>query len=128
MGYGKSLMLWHMLRRGIGDETFVDGLARFYRENRFRKASFADLEAAFSEASGEDLRPLFEQWVREHPDFDLAAPRTLNLICFRHRSGDAFNQQLLDRINHSGQLYLTHISRRYYGRERLRGHGRARHH
>ena len=28
VGYGKSLMLWHMLRRRLGDETFAEGLRR----------------------------------------------------------------------------------------------------
>jgi len=32
----------------------------------------------------------------------------LNLVCFRHVSGDAFNQELLDRLNNGGSLYLTH--------------------
>ena len=53
-----------MLRRRLGDEKFSAGLRRFYRANRFRRASFADLEAAFSQAGAEDLHPFFEQWVR----------------------------------------------------------------
>jgi aromatic-L-amino-acid decarboxylase len=48
------------------------------------------------------------QQVARHPDFDLAAPAPLNLVCFRHRAGDAFNAALLDRLNRSGRLYLTH--------------------
>ena len=32
----------------------------------------------------------------------------LNLICFRHKGGDEVNQQLMDRLNRSGDLYLTH--------------------
>ena len=50
----------------------------------------------------------FAVWVREDPGFELAAPVPLNLVCFRHHAGDAFNQALLDRLNQSGQLYLTH--------------------
>jgi aminopeptidase N len=30
IGYGKSLMMWHMLRRKLGDETFKKGFALFY--------------------------------------------------------------------------------------------------
>jgi len=63
VGYGKSLMLWHMLRRRIGDDKFVLGLARFYRGNKFRKAGFEDLEASFTDAAGEDLSEFFSQWV-----------------------------------------------------------------
>ena len=46
--------------------------------------------------------------MREDSRFELAAPAPLNLVCFRHRAGDAFNQALLERLNRSGRLYLTH--------------------
>ena len=63
VGYGKSLMLWHMLRLRIGDERFRLGLQRFWRGFRFRQASFGDLRDAFSEAGEEDLGDFFAQWV-----------------------------------------------------------------
>jgi len=47
-------------------------------------------------------------WVREDTRFELAAPAPLNLVCFRHRGGDASNQLLMDRLNRSGDLFLTH--------------------
>ena len=40
--------------------------------------------------------------------FELAAPAPLNLVCFRHRGGDEVNRRLLDRLNDSGRLYLSH--------------------
>ncbi|MCI0650505.1 MAG: M28 family peptidase [Planctomycetes bacterium] len=63
VGYGKSLMLWHMLRQRLGDERFVAALRRVYGEYRFRRASFDDLARIFSAAAGEDLVPYFRQWV-----------------------------------------------------------------
>ncbi len=50
----------------------------------------------------------FARWVEEDPRFELAAPVPLNLVCFRHRAGDAFNEALLERLNRSGRLYLSH--------------------
>ncbi len=50
----------------------------------------------------------FVKWIEEADDFELVAPAPLNLICFRHQRGNAFNQQLLERLNQSGNLYLTH--------------------
>jgi len=50
----------------------------------------------------------FARWVEASADFELAAPAPLNLVCFRHRGGDEFNRRLLDRLNASGALYLTH--------------------
>jgi aromatic-L-amino-acid decarboxylase len=50
----------------------------------------------------------FADWVREDDRFELAAPVPLNLVCFRHRAGDEVNQRILDRLNGSGALFLTH--------------------
>lgn len=35
-------------------------------------------------------------------------PGALNLVCFRHRGGEEANQRILDRVNASGKMYLTH--------------------
>jgi aromatic-L-amino-acid decarboxylase len=50
----------------------------------------------------------FASWVRADNRFELAAPAPLNLVCFRHRAGDAANQTIMDRLNQTGDLYLTH--------------------
>lgn len=50
----------------------------------------------------------FAGWVRASKDFELVAPAPLNLVCFAHRDGDDFNKRLLDRLNQSGRVYLTH--------------------
>jgi len=57
-----------------------------------------------------ELAQQFADWVRDSEDFELAAPAPLNLVCFRHKNGDTFNQELLERLNRSGYLYLTHTS------------------
>jgi len=54
------------------------------------------------------LAQQFAGWIRQDPRFELAAPAPLNLVCFRLKSGDAANQSLMDRLNRSGDLYLTH--------------------
>ncbi|MCW8960239.1 MAG: M20/M25/M40 family metallo-hydrolase [Ignavibacteriaceae bacterium] len=63
IGYGKSLMMWHMLRQELGDENFVKGLQIFYRKNKFKFASFDDIRKSMEEASGKDLKAFFTQWV-----------------------------------------------------------------
>jgi aromatic-L-amino-acid/L-tryptophan decarboxylase len=55
-----------------------------------------------------ELAQQFASWVRDDPDFELAAPAPLNLVCFRHRGGDAVNETIMMRLNKSGDLYLTH--------------------
>lgn len=64
IGYGKAQMLFHMLRRGLGDEAFIRGLHRFYRRYQFKEAGFQDLEQVFQSLAGQDLGPFFQQWVQ----------------------------------------------------------------
>ncbi|MEZ5355460.1 MAG: pyridoxal-dependent decarboxylase [Bryobacteraceae bacterium] len=47
-------------------------------------------------------------WIEEHPDFEIAAPVELSLVCFRHRAGDAAGRRLLDAVNASGFAFLSH--------------------
>ncbi|MGB7584947.1 MAG: pyridoxal-dependent decarboxylase [Terriglobales bacterium] len=77
-----------------------------------------------------ELAQQFANWVKADSRFELAAPAPLNLVCFRHKAGDEVNQQLMDRLNRSGDLYLTHT--KLNGRTTLRlcvgqTHTQARH-
>jgi hypothetical protein len=63
VGYGKTLMLWHMLRVELGDELFLQGLRRFYNDYLYQRASWDDIEAIFSDISGSDLSAFFSQWT-----------------------------------------------------------------
>ena len=55
-----------------------------------------------------EIAQQFAEWVGQDERFEMAAPAPLNLVCFRHVGGDASNQLLMDRLNRSGDLYLTH--------------------
>ena len=55
-----------------------------------------------------ELAQQFAGWVKSDSRFELAAPVPLNLVCFRHKGGDEVNQGLMERLNRSGDLYLTH--------------------
>jgi aminopeptidase N len=65
VGYGKTAMMWNMLREKVGDAQFIKALQEFYRDNRFRAASFDDIRKSFEAVSGLDLRPFFDQWIKE---------------------------------------------------------------
>jgi aromatic-L-amino-acid decarboxylase len=80
----RSLKLWFVIRH-----YGVEGLQHHIREHV-------------------RLAQQFVEWVRGDARFELAAPASLNLVCFRLRSGDEDNQRLMDRLNASGDLYLTH--------------------
>lgn len=46
--------------------------------------------------------------VRESDVFELTAPPSLGLVCFRHLDGDERTREILERINREGSAYLTH--------------------
>ncbi|MHC4099409.1 MAG: pyridoxal-dependent decarboxylase [Planctomycetota bacterium] len=54
------------------------------------------------------LAQQFASWVAADDRFELPVEPPLNLVCFRLRGGDEVNQELMDRLNASGGLYLTH--------------------
>jgi aromatic-L-amino-acid decarboxylase len=50
----------------------------------------------------------FASWVAADDRFEIVAPHPLALVTFRLRAGDEATRALLDRVNASGQMYLTH--------------------
>ena len=54
------------------------------------------------------LAELFEGWVRDEPGWQLAAPRPFSLVCFRRDGSDEENEELLERVNASGEVFLSH--------------------
>lgn len=65
IGYGKSAMVFHMLRKYVGDENFWKSLQSFYTDNLFKKASWNDIRASFEKQTGKNLKWFFDQWVTE---------------------------------------------------------------
>lgn len=63
IGYQKCAMVFHMLRREIGDTTFWNGIRRLVSDYKGAYATWGDLERVFQETSGRDLRWFFAQWV-----------------------------------------------------------------
>ena len=63
IGYHKGTFAFLMLRDLLGASVFDEGLRRFWRDQQFRVASWADLTRAFEEASGRKLDGFFDQWL-----------------------------------------------------------------
>jgi aromatic-L-amino-acid decarboxylase len=80
----RSLKLWAVLRC-YGRE----GLERIVREHV-------------------RLAELFAGWVDADPDFELVAPQRFSLVVFRLRGSDEENEALLERVNRSGELFISH--------------------
>jgi aromatic-L-amino-acid decarboxylase len=54
------------------------------------------------------LAELFEGWVRDEPGWEVCAPRHFSLVCFRREGSDAENEAIADRVNRSGEIFLSH--------------------
>jgi hypothetical protein len=78
VGYGKTAMVFHMLRRRLGDAAFVAGLRSFYRDHLGERATFDDLRSAFEAAGGAPLGAFFDAWI-DHagaPKLELTSAET----------------------------------------------------
>ena len=80
----RSLKLWFVIRH-----YGVEGLQRYIREHV-------------------KLAQEFRSWVEEADRFEVVAPAPLSLVCFRLKGEDDLNQRLMDSLNDSGELYITH--------------------
>ena len=80
----RSLKLWFVIRH-----YGIEGLQFHVRQHIALAQQFAD-------------------WVGSDARFELAAPVPLNLVCFRDRRGDSANQALMEQVNASGDLFITH--------------------
>jgi aromatic-L-amino-acid decarboxylase len=80
----RALKLWFVLRAYGGE-----GLRRHVREH-------VRLSSWFTEHVAADAR------------FELCAPPVLNLTCFRHVGGDEVSERLLNDLNATGRVFLSH--------------------
>ena len=80
----RSLKLW-MVMRDFGAE----GMRAVYREHL-------------------RLAQLFASWVDADVRFERVAPVPFSVVCFRLRGADALSEQLMERVNASGEVYLSH--------------------
>lgn len=63
IGYGKSMMFFHMLKNMIGEENFLGGLSEFYKSHLHTQAGFSELQVSFEKSSGQKLSSFFESWL-----------------------------------------------------------------
>ncbi|MBS0586597.1 MAG: M20/M25/M40 family metallo-hydrolase [Proteobacteria bacterium] len=104
VGYGKTMMFFHMLRQELGDDAFTKALRRFYQQFKFQQATFADLLATFNASVGQDLTQRFEQWVHRTgaPDLVLRSAET-------ERTTEGFKLTLTVEQTQPGEPYRLHV-------------------
>jgi aromatic-L-amino-acid decarboxylase len=61
------------------------------------------------------LGQLFAGWIDSHPEFERIAPTPFSTVCFRVNPGnlnekslDSLNEKLMNRVNETGKLFITH--------------------
>ena len=123
IGYGKGLMVFHMLRSRLGNQAFLRGLRTIISRHMFQTASYGDLRAAFEHAAGEPLRQFFEQWVARPgaPQLALRAerdtndPYVLQIHVYQTQLAPAFSLQLpvaVDLENGAVEMHRLKMSTR----------------
>ena len=77
IGYDKGAMVFHMIRRTLGEEAFWGALRDTYRNRLFKRTSWSDLQQAFETRGKRSLQDFFDQWVhrRGSPRFSLDGVR-----------------------------------------------------
>ena len=61
--YQKGGVVLHMLRETVGTEAFWKGVNLYLEKHKFDNVVSSDLESAMEEASGQNLKWFFDQWV-----------------------------------------------------------------
>ncbi|MFJ8311076.1 MULTISPECIES: M1 family metallopeptidase [unclassified Streptomyces] len=61
--YFKGSLMFHALRRTVGDEAFFDTLRRWTSDHAYGNASFPQFEALAAKVSGKDLKGFFDAWA-----------------------------------------------------------------
>jgi len=107
IGYGKALMVFHMLKNLVGEETFFDSLKQFAKEYRFQKAAWKNLQGTFEKTSKRDLGWFFRQWVNEKGmiDFDLGETKI-------HPLGGKFEVEF--EVRQKGRVYTFDLPVSFY--------------
>lgn len=94
VGYGKSMMLFHMLEFRFGKENIKKSLQHFYSANIFKRASFLDLQNSIEKITGQNLQGFFQQWLDRSgaPQLELTDVKVLRWLDGSFSSTFALNQ------------------------------------
>lgn len=88
VGYGKTALVFHMLKNQLGEATFNAALQRFNRDNTGKIAGWADIQTAFEAESRQNLDAFFDAWIKRPGAPELAlsdAKADANAVSFTLR-------------------------------------------
>ncbi len=58
--------------------------------------------------NGVALAERFEGWVQAETGWEVCAPRHFSVVCFRLNGGDEGNRRLLEAVNATGEIFISH--------------------
>ncbi len=105
IGYGKAMMVYHMIEEEIGTDAFFAAWKLVYKRHIGQKISWEEWIAAFEETSEQDLSHVIPQWIDragapmielEVPDDTVASLGETKSVEFslRERSGEGYRLRL----------------------------------
>jgi aromatic-L-amino-acid decarboxylase len=50
----------------------------------------------------------FERWIQLSDAWEVVAPTPFSVVCFRRVGSDELNEQVLERVNEQGRIYISH--------------------
>lgn len=117
VGYGKSMMINNMLRWEFGDDKFKEAYSKFYNDNKYRKASFNDIQKSFEAVTGKNLDAFFTQWVTKTgaPTLNISGVEmnktnekySLNFTLKQLQKEDVFNMNIPVVVYLEGETLVT---------------------
>ncbi len=63
VGYGKTMFIFHMLKKEISRDSFYKGLREIIKRYGFKNISWEEIEDTFENVSGKELKRFFSQWL-----------------------------------------------------------------
>ncbi|HMB16041.1 MAG TPA: M1 family aminopeptidase, partial [Pelovirga sp.] len=76
IGYGKAMMIFHMLRHEVGDQIFWKTLGNMATQYMFTRIAWDHFAEHFSMTAGRNLHPFFAQWIGRTDDLQLQLEKT----------------------------------------------------
>lgn len=61
--YQKGGWVLHMLRKEVGDDTFLKGIRTYYSRYKYSNALTSDFQRTMESVSGKSLKSFFQQWI-----------------------------------------------------------------
>ena len=130
VGYGKSMMLFHMVRQITGDPDFIESLRAFARRMSFKRASLSHIAGEFTLHTGILWKPFFLHWATAtgaprleiaalsvSPGEDAGHPFTLHLTLRQSQKEDPFPFSVPVAVTLEGQGEALVVSQEMAGRE-----------